>query len=390
MTQPRIELRAGSLRDAFSANTLSSVALGSAVAAVLAVVSFASGGYAQAVWPWIALPMLWACVLVLVRPAPLHTSRAAAIALALFLAWSAWASASLVWSIAPPQTALAVERNLVYAGFLGILVLVVRGPARAAAVIDAGRCRDLGGTDRCAGRLSAATGNRRSDARAVAVRATRLCERSRRAGGNRIAVADRRRGRRRRPIRLGACGRGDRPCRDCALSVAEPKRLVGVRVCARVLGDRTAPRPRVGELGSTALFLLWPSWRLRGSGSSALRCRTSPAIVVARLPARSCSLARSPPRCSARGAIASPRKRGHSLAGSPGSYPLRAWTGRARRHRARWLGDQQEYWRVAWRMFIAHPMAGSGSGSFAGEWVRLRSVAIVGEGCAQPLPRDPR
>ena len=27
-------------------------------------------------------------------------------------------------------------------------------------------------------------------------------------------------------------------------------------------------------------------------------------------------------------------------------------------------------------MFIAHPVAGSGSGSFAGEWVRLRSIAI--------------
>ena len=40
------------------------------------------------------------------------------------------------------------------------------------------------------------------------------------------------------------------------------------------------------------------------------------------------------------------------------------------------VGDRQEYWRVAWRMFVAHPVAGSGSGSFAGEWVRLRSVAI--------------
>ena len=158
MTQPRIALRASSLHDSVSASTLSSVALGSAVAAILAVVSFASGGYGQAVWPWIALPMLWACVLVLVRPAPLHTSRAAVIALALFLAWSVWASASLVWSIAPPQTALEVERNLVYVGFLGILVLVVRAPCSRGRRDRRRRCRDLGGTDRCAGRLSAAAG----------------------------------------------------------------------------------------------------------------------------------------------------------------------------------------------------------------------------------------
>ena len=85
-------------------------------------------------------------------------------------------------------------------------------------------------------------------------------------------------------------------------------------------------------------FLRRPSRRLRGSGLSALRCRTSPAIVVASLPARSCSLARAPPRCSVRGAIRRAADRGHSLAGCRARHRLRAWTGRARRRRARWRG----------------------------------------------------
>jgi hypothetical protein len=40
------------------------------------------------------------------------------------------------------------------------------------------------------------------------------------------------------------------------------------------------------------------------------------------------------------------------------------------------VGDRQEYWRVAWQMFVAHPVAGSGSGTFAGEWLRLRTIAV--------------
>ena len=377
MTQPRIALRASSLHDSVSASTLSSVALGSAVAAVLAVVSFASGGYAQAVWPWIALPMLWACVLVLVRPAPLRTSRAAAIALALFLAWSVWASASLMWSIAPPQTALEVERNLVYAGFLGILVLVVRGPARAAAVIVAvavaisavlivalvGYLLQPGAADPTQGRLlfePLGYANALGGLAAIGL-----------------------------PLLIAAAAGGVGPLGSTlaaaatvpvatALYLSQSRSAWLAFACA--LGfwaTRTAPRPRVGELVSTALFPAAAVVAVAGLGlvgptlpdvSRDRRCTLAGAIVLACSGAAALLRARPATPRRAAADTRSPAA-GLVIACVLGLGALAAIVRGG-------LGDRQEYWRVAWRMFTAHPMVGSGSGSFAGEWVRLRSVAV--------------
>src|SRR4051794_16339367 len=114
-----------------------SVSLGALLAVLLAAVGFASGGYDQSVWPWVALPLLWACILTLVRPTPLRFARSASVLLALIVAWAMWTALSLAWSIASPQTALEVERDLMYAAFLGILVLLVRTRAEATAVIAA-------------------------------------------------------------------------------------------------------------------------------------------------------------------------------------------------------------------------------------------------------------
>src|SRR5689334_13475259 len=96
--------------------------LAAALAAVLAGVAFASGGYGQDVWAWLALPMLWVSILVLARPAAVRVSRPALLVLGLLVAWTVWSAAPLAWSTAPPQTALEVERDLLYVAFFGLLV----------------------------------------------------------------------------------------------------------------------------------------------------------------------------------------------------------------------------------------------------------------------------
>lgn len=40
------------------------------------------------------------------------------------------------------------------------------------------------------------------------------------------------------------------------------------------------------------------------------------------------------------------------------------------------LGDRPAYWRVAWHETSAHPLLGSGPGSYAGAWIRLRPTPV--------------
>ena len=340
MTQPRIALRASSLHGFASASTPASVALGSAVAAILAVVSFAAGGYGQAVWPWIGLPMLWACVLVLVRPAPLRTSRAAVIALALFLAWSVWAGEVLhvVDRAAGDRTGGGEESGL---------RRVARDPRSArprACSRDRGdRCRhrcDLGGSDRCAGRLSAA-------ARGLPIRRKGGCCSSHSAMRT-LSVGWRRWDCPCWSLPLPAasahsarCLRPRRPSPSQLRSTCRRAEAPGWRSRARsgCWASRTAPRPGGGELVSTALA---PAAAVAAVGGLGLvspslsdaardrRCVLAGAVVLA------CSVAAALLRASR-----DPRSRpdrGHSLTGCRARHRLRAWTGRARRRHAWWSG----------------------------------------------------
>jgi hypothetical protein len=141
---------------------------------------------------------------------------------------------------------------------------------------------------------------------------------------------------------------------------------------------RAAPRPRGGDLVSTALF---PAAAVGAVGALRLvspsltgaprdrRCAVAAAIVLVCTGAAATLRAR---RGNLRAATTDEGSRavGLVLACVLGVCALVAIVRGG-------LGDRQEYWRVAWRMFIAHPLTGSGSGTFAGEWLRLRSVAIA-------------
>ena len=139
---------------------------------------------------------------------------------------------------------------------------------------------------------------------------------------------------------------------------------------------RTMPRPRVGALVSMSLF---PAAAVTAVGALGLvdpslpdaardpRCALAAAIVLACAGGAALLGARrgTPPHATA---ASSPRA-GLILGCVLGLGALLAVVRGG-------AGDRLQYWRVAWRMFVAHPLAGSGGGSFAGEWVRLRSVAV--------------
>ena len=47
-------------------------------------------------------------------------------------------------------------------------------------------------------------------------------------------------------------------------------------------------------------------------------------------------------------------------------------------------------WHAAWRQFEAHPVVGSGAGSFGRWWLAHRTISVLRPGRAQPLPADAR
>ena len=94
------------------------------VAAILAT-AFVDGGYFPTAWGVPALVGLWiAAIAVSVAPAPLH--RREAVALAAFVALLGWSALSLLWTGDRPQTILELERLTIYVATLAALLLVAR------------------------------------------------------------------------------------------------------------------------------------------------------------------------------------------------------------------------------------------------------------------------
>jgi hypothetical protein len=307
----------------------------------------------------------------LVRPAPLRTSRAAAVAVALFLAWSLWVSASLAWSLAPPQTALEVERNLVYLGFVGILMLLVRGRAPAATVIVAVVVAISGVV------IVALAGYLLRPVAPDPTQGRLLFEPLGYANalGGLAAIG--------LPLLVAASGGGSALASAATVPVATALYLSQSRsawlAVACALGfwaTRTMPRPRVGALVSMSLF---PAAAVMAVGALGLvspslpdaardpRCALAAAIVLACAGGAALLGARrvTPPQATAASSPGAGLVLGCALCLGALLAVVRGGA-----------GDRPEYWRVAWRMFVAHPLAGSGGGSFAVEWVRLRSVAV--------------
>jgi O-Antigen ligase len=95
------------------------------VAAVpIASLAAAQGGYFPTTWGWATLPLLWVTGIALVVRPSIRVSKAEWTFIAALTALTAWLATSIVWSVAPAETVLELERMLVYfAGATAVLLL---------------------------------------------------------------------------------------------------------------------------------------------------------------------------------------------------------------------------------------------------------------------------
>jgi len=97
--------------------------LGLSVAPILA----ANGGYYPLSWGWGAVVLAWGAALVALVRAPARPSGGELVFLGLLAAFAGWIAVSMIWTVSQTQTALELERALVYvAGVLAALSVVRR------------------------------------------------------------------------------------------------------------------------------------------------------------------------------------------------------------------------------------------------------------------------
>ena len=84
----------------------------------------AQGGYFPTAWGWGSVPLFWAAALVLLLRSEVALTRHELFLLAAAAAFVGWLALSFVWSVAPAESLLEVERALLYvAAILAVLVL---------------------------------------------------------------------------------------------------------------------------------------------------------------------------------------------------------------------------------------------------------------------------
>jgi hypothetical protein len=95
-------------------------------AAMVAPLAAANGGYFPTAWGWAAVPFAWAAGLALVVRRRIRLHRLEIIFLGALGLLTAWIGLSLLWSRDFPQTVLELERTLVYLSGLLAAALVLR------------------------------------------------------------------------------------------------------------------------------------------------------------------------------------------------------------------------------------------------------------------------
>ncbi len=103
-------------------------------ALAVAPLAAVNGGYWPTAWNWSALALLWIAALALVLRVA-STSRLEIVMLAALLALLAWIGASTLWSSDVGQTVLETQRGLVFLAALSAVLLVVRGSSYRALLI---------------------------------------------------------------------------------------------------------------------------------------------------------------------------------------------------------------------------------------------------------------
>jgi len=108
-----------------------SVLVAGAAFALLVGAGASNGGYFQGAWGWLTLAGAWIAALALVLDDGVALSRAGTATLALLAAFTGWTLLSAAWSVDVTQTALEAQRTLVYVAGFGAALLLARRSQRA-------------------------------------------------------------------------------------------------------------------------------------------------------------------------------------------------------------------------------------------------------------------
>jgi len=109
--------------------------LGGMAAYIPALVAFvpvvglaaAQGGYFPGAWGWASVPAFWIAAIALLVRDHVRLNVAERVFLGAFLALGGWLALSLIWSVALPTTVLELERMLVLVGVVAAALLLTRG-----------------------------------------------------------------------------------------------------------------------------------------------------------------------------------------------------------------------------------------------------------------------
>jgi len=96
----------------------------------------AQGGYFPTAWGWASVPLLWTAAVAAIVRSRLRFSRAEAVFLGGLVAITGWTALSVIWSVAPADSVLEVERALVYVGACAAVLTITR--ARSSRTVLAG------------------------------------------------------------------------------------------------------------------------------------------------------------------------------------------------------------------------------------------------------------
>jgi len=384
-------------------------ALGTLLVAPVAAVN---GGYSPTSWGWVTLGLAWAGILALVLRADVSIGLLEAIAILALAALVLWSLVSVAWSDDAGASVLSTERLLVYATAIAVAALLVRAQASTALVggVWAGATlicsygvltrmypdRFLGNAEIAGSRLAQPVGYWNSlgllaavgllvAAGLVSVTRSRLIGAAAAASLVPLALALYFTFSRGASIALAAGA--------VAVLVLDPRRLrflvttlvAGAAPAAAVL--KGAHLPALTTLGASAS-------QTASAGSTLMHVALVAGIVAALAGAllveadRRIEVARAVRVATAVFlvvAVLAGAGAASARYGSPVSIAKRAWhsfTARPPKHSAADLNrrlftlsnnGRVVLWRVAWRDFQAHPLNGSGAGSYYGVWVQGRS-----------------
>jgi len=99
-----------------------------ALAAFVPVLGLAAaqGGYFPAAWGWASVPLLWAAAIALLVRAQVRLNPYERIFLGTLAALVGWIALTVVWSVAPAESVLEIERGLIYVAATSAVLLISR------------------------------------------------------------------------------------------------------------------------------------------------------------------------------------------------------------------------------------------------------------------------